>query len=118
MGIKSYITDKATDQSAEVILNHKTDKRGLVVATFPYRTFENSVQFFSNPDYGVDMNKDASAGGTPVQVHNGIDSALWTGTQISGVNVTFNSNAQAHTGSQSVYFNRCVVGNTIQFDKG
>jgi len=118
MGIKSYITDKRSGRSAEVIKNHKTDKQALMVATFPYRTFENAVEFFSNPDYGIDMNKDASSGGTPIQVHNGIDDVLWTGSQISGVSVTFNSTGQAHTGSNSVYFNRCGVGDTIQFDNG
>ncbi|HUU35357.1 MAG TPA: hypothetical protein VMW48_14935, partial [Vicinamibacterales bacterium] len=42
------------------------------------------VRFFSNDTYGADMNVNVAFGASPVGVHNGIDSVLWTGSAISG----------------------------------
>ena len=55
MPLPSNITDPNTKHSAFV--NHDAgEDHGLVVATRPLKTFENSVQFFTNPTYGLDMN--------------------------------------------------------------
>jgi len=120
MGIRSYITDKGSGKAAEVILNHKTDKQALMVATFPYRTFENSIQFFSNDDYGIDMNVDTGALGTPEKVHNGIDDTLWTGSDIVGAIKAFDDDDQNHTdgGEYSVKVENENVNDVFQFAKG
>jgi len=120
MGVKVYLSDPKTGREAEVI-GGKEEKHALIVATRPLKTFENSIRFFANPDYGADMNINAAASGTPVQVHNGTDTALWAGTQeVGGADVVFDSGDQNHTaaGAKSIYFNRLELNDTVQFDKG
>ena len=119
MSIKSNITDKSTNISAEVV-DGTGEKKALVVATRPLKTFENSVEFFTNPTYGSDMNQNAAFGGTPEKVHDGIDSVLWTGSQIVGTTVTFDDTGQNHTaaGTKSILFDRPGATNTIQIAKG
>jgi len=121
MGIRSHITDKRTNISAEVIKNHKTDKQALVVATFPYRTFENSIEFFASDEYGSNMNINPGATGTPEEVHNGIDDVLWTATYIvGGGKTTFNSTDRNHTigGNNSIKVDKSPVGDVFQIAKG
>ncbi len=73
---------------------------------------------FINPEHGAAMNQDATATGTPVLIHNGNDSALWTGSEIVGTTVDFSSALQANSGTQSVRANSPAVGDMWQFDKG
>jgi hypothetical protein len=47
------------------------------------------------------LNVDASIGGTPEQMHNGIDTVLWTASALSGTWV-FDSTAQAQSGIKSI----------------
>ena len=101
MGIKSNITDKSTGISAEVCenWNGSTERKSLVVATRPLKYFENSVKFFTNDDYGIDINQDVSAGGTPEIVHDGIDLSKWTASDIvGGGESTFDNDDHAHEG--------------------
>lgn len=71
-----------------------------------------------NPDRGREMAIDGSFGGTPVGVHNGLDSALWTGSQITGVGVTFNSTDRFNSGAQSIKVEAANVDDIWQFAKG
>jgi len=122
MGIKSNITDKATGLSAEVTdkWDGEKEKKALVVATRPLKYFENKVLFFTNDDYGVDMNVNTGALGTPEEVHNGIDDILWAGSNIVGAIVAFDSADQNHTaaGGQSVKMEKENVNDVFQFAKG
>ena len=120
MAIKSQITGKNNNISADVIVNDECDCKALAVATTPYRKFENSIRFFTNSLYGSDMNQDASASGTPDKIHDGTDSVLWTATTISGVKFTFDSTDQNHTaaGSKSIKSDGASVGNVFQIAKG
>lgn len=74
---------------------------GLMVYTEPYKQYTPELFFFSNATYGVDMNQNAAFSGTPEGVHNGNDSALWTATAVQG-SWTFNSTAQAQSGTRSI----------------
>ena len=119
MTVKSLITDKATGLSAEVV--DGVDKNALVVATRPLKIYDDYTSFFSNSDYGIDMNRDASAGGTPEKIHDGIDSALWTASDIvGGIKTTFDSIDQNHTpaGAKSVKSDNSPVNDVFQFAKG
>jgi len=119
MGIKSIITDKATNLSAEVV--DGVEKNALVVATRPLKTYEDYTNFFSNSDYGINMNQDASAGGTPEKIHDGTDSVLWTATDIvGGGKTTFNSTDQNHTaaGTKSIKVDNSPVNDIFQIAKG
>lgn len=73
---------------------------------------------FVNALFGQNMNQDAAFGGTPIQVHDGIDSVLWTGSQIVGSSVTFNSTERPYAGSNSVKVDNPDVGDIWQFTAG
>ena len=119
MAVESYITDPQNDKKAEVDDADETEKRSLVVVTRPLKVYDNALKFFLNDDYGADMNQDASPGGTPEKVHDGIDSSLWTASDIvGGAKTTFDSTDQAHGGSKSVKVDNSPVDDVFQFDKG
>jgi hypothetical protein len=113
MVIGTQITDgSGTKRKAH--LHKRNGDTGLKVFTEPLYEFDaNSTPAF-NPDLGVQMAVDASFGGTPDGVHNGTDSVLWTGSQISGTKTTFDSTAQANSGTKSIQTNNANVGNTFQ----
>jgi hypothetical protein len=71
-----------------------------------------------NSEFGISMNQNGAFSGTPDQVHNGIDSVLWTGSQITGTKVTFDSADQAFAGTKSVKVNNPNSGDIWEFDKG
>jgi len=117
MTINNYITDPSTKLKAEVIENG--DQKGLVVATHPYKTYENALKFFFNDNYGVDMNINTAPVGTPELVHNGIDSVLWTASDIvAGDKTTFNSTDRAYDGTRSVKCDNTDDDGVYQFAKG
>ena len=116
MAITANITDSGTKLKAQVVQNdtHKS----LVVATEPLKTYINALRFFVNDDYGVDMNQNSAAGGTPEKVHNGIDDVLWTGTSIID-DTDFDSGNRAHTGLASISFESWSnTGDLCQIAKG
>lgn len=91
---------------------------GLVVFTEPLREKDILFQFALNSTLGFEMAIDASFGGTPDLVHDGIDNVGWTASAISGSKFTFNSTDQANTGTQSVKTANASLGDVMQFDKG
>ncbi len=116
MALKSLITDKKTNISASVV-NGKDEEHALVVATRPLKTYDNEVLFFINDEYGADMNKSAVVGGTPELVHNGIDTALWTGTDLID-NVIFDSTERPYEGARSIKFSTWSnTGDLIQITR-
>jgi len=116
MTVKINIADPQTGIQAEVV--DGIEKTALVVATRELKEYTDKVNFFFNSDYGVDLNQDAAAGGTPEEIHNGIDDVLWTGSNIAGATTTFDSAVESHVGTKSVLTNKPVAGNTYQFAKG
>jgi len=117
MPVDFIIADPTTGKEAAVETVDKNN--GLVVATIPLKTYNSRHQFFMNDTYAADMNQDASTGGTPENIHNGEDDTYWEGAQIAGgSDIDVNSTNQAHAGTQSVYFNRCEVGDEVEFAKG
>jgi hypothetical protein len=99
-------------------LHDRDGECGLVVYSKP--RYQPTPQFlpFLNSDYGNAINQDASAGGTPINVHDGIDNVYWTGSSIIGSSVTFNSTDRASDGTNSVRVNSPTVGDVWEFDKG
>lgn len=114
--LKVNITDPAKGIVARVV--DGIDPHALVVATRPLKTFSNRAAFFVNPTYGININQNASAGGTPEQIHNGLDDLLWTGSNVIGSKAIFNSALQFKEGSQSVLINNPNINDIVQFAKG
>lgn len=101
MSIDVKIVDGKGSNQQSSIVRRSDLPPGQVVYTEPYRTGIGQVLPFINTTNGIDMNKNGAFGGTPDGVHNGTDSVLWTASALSG-SWTFNSTAQAHTGTKSV----------------
>lgn len=118
MTARTHITCPKSGHIARVV--DGIEPNALVVATRELKTYYNDVSFFLNPNYGIDMNQNAGFGGTPVEVHNGIDDVLWTASSITGVKFTFNSGDQNHTpaGSTSVRIDNPALNDVMEFDKG
>lgn len=115
MGIKCNVTDSATGVKAEVD-DTIGERRALVVATRPLKKYINDVRFFTNDAYGSDANQNA-LNASILHIHNGIDSALWTATAISG-NWVFNSTDQAYEGTRSIDGTSTTNDSVAQIAKG
>ena len=117
MSVNSHITDSGTKLKANVVDNG--DRQSLVVATHPLKTYTNTLKFFTNSDYGADMNQNVTMGGTAEEVHNGIDSALWTASDIvGGDKTTFDSTDFAYAGTHSIKVDNSPVDDVFQVVKG
>lgn len=115
---KVQIEDQWRRLFAEVDNNDGREQAGLVVATRPLKEFTNVGGFFLNDEFGFNMNQDASSGGTPDNIHNGVDNTYWTGSSITGSSITFNSTTRPDTGTNSVYHDRPVLNELWQYAKG
>lgn len=114
---KNYLSDKS---GSPIVVNKEPgEDNGLVVATRPHKIFTNKTPFFFNTTYGIDMNVNPGSSGTTVGVHNGIDDAYWTASDIvGGVKSDFNNSTQANNGSNSIQINNAPLNNEWQFDRG
>jgi hypothetical protein len=118
--IKSHIIDPSTGIGA-VVDHGSTDHEphGLVVATRPLKSYKNEIKFFTSDVYGTDMNQNAAAGGTPDKIHDGIDSSLWTASDIvGGGKTTFNSSDRSYEDDQSIKVDNSPVNDVFQLAKG
>lgn len=117
MSLKTTITDgKGSNGTASV--QTKRDESGLVVYSHPLREFSPESTPFFNPDNGIEMAISGGFSGTPELVHNGGDTAAWTGSNIIGSSVDFASTTRPRTGTFSVRANSPSLGDVWQFDKG
>jgi len=116
-GINVEIKDgKGTNKKMH--LHQKNGDVGLIAYTHDLK--DRTISFIPafNSELGIEMAIDASFGGTPVLVADGTDNVGWTGTNVIGSTVTFDSTDQANTGTKSVKVNKPALNNVWQFDKG
>ena len=103
-------------------IDGRSGESSLVVYTLNREQPMPKVLPFINDSYGNAMNQNGAFGGTPIDVHNGIDSALWTGSNITGAKVTFNSTDTGTgwppAGTNSVKIDNPAAGDVWQFAKG
>lgn len=105
--IKTNIVGGYTNKTAEIVQRNVPGQHlhpaGLSVYTQPY-SFETNRAFNAvNSSGSTAMNVNgSSAGGTPDAIHDGTDSVLWTGSNLSGTGFVFDSTAQAQAGTRSV----------------
>jgi len=103
MPIEVYQADgEGKNGRAAVVRPYKGIPNGPITYTHPFANDISAGQPFINPVYGVDMAQNGQFGGTPDGVHNGTDSALWTGTNLAGTNFVFDSTTQKKSGTKSV----------------
>ena len=120
MAVPSHIrgTDSATGQLQEAEVIRQDGHNGLVVFTeiLHERTFQGAFAF--NSEFGVNFAQNGAFGGTPERVHDGIDSTLWTGSNIIGTKADFNSAARPYLGTYSVLVDNPNAGDSWDFDNG
>lgn len=90
-------------QHTSPIESHEDDLGvvGQVVYSEPRREWIQRTLLFLSEDGSRDMNVDGTAGGTPEQIHNGIDTTLWTAAASVG-SWDFSSSVEAQSGSFSI----------------
>jgi len=120
MSLRSEIVGTDNDgHKVAVAMHHKSDTPpGAVVYTESYRELTPQFAPFINGDAGVNMNVDAAFGGVPEIVYDGTDTVAWTGSEIVGNKVTFDSTDRAHGGTKSVKVDNPALNDIWQFDKG
>jgi len=89
---------------------------GIAAYTHPMVHHVNNNIIASNDSYGPDLNQNISAGGTPLLIHNGGDSAGWSASTISGT-WDFVSTDQANSGAQSIDASGTVGGAEALFNR-
>jgi len=120
MSLRSEIVGTDHDgHKVAVTMHHKSDTPpGAVVYTEPYRELTPQFAPFINGEAGVNMNVNAAFGGVPEIVYDGTDTVAWTGSEIVGNKVTFDSTDRAHGGTKSVKVDNPALNDIWQFDKG
>lgn len=116
MSLKTQILGKGNKDVAH--LHKKNGDTGLLVFTDPFREYIAVGRPFLNDTFGAEMNVNAAFSGTPEIVHDGTDTTAWTGSQIQGTKVTFDSTDRANGGTKSVKVDNPNTTDTWQFDKG
>jgi hypothetical protein len=111
--IKTLITDGANGKYA-CIDKKDNDPNGVVTYSRDLYSVEQSLHFASNDTYGINMNIDATAGGTPLNIHNGGDNTYWTATALSGT-WDFASTTVANNGTRSVDATGTVNNDEAEF---
>jgi len=116
MPLQCHISDPQSGLSGRVLTDGQG--AGALVYTHPAQKYTRQVKVFINAENGADMAVDASFGGTPVGVHNGTDSAWWTGSTIVGAAADFANPDHPHAGTNAVEWIPTAIGSIIQFNKG
>ena len=88
------------------------------VLTEELRQGTYKTAFLLNDTNGSNMAVNAAVSGTPEGVHDGTDSTLWTGSNITGSSVTFDSTTRPNNGTKSVEVDTPALNDVWQFDKG
>lgn len=118
--IKTALTDIRNGNSPFVDENSEYGN-GLIVATRQLQEFDFRTQFFINPTYGIDMNQNATFGGSPVLIYDENVGAggggEWNTSAISGT-WTFNSATQHYNGSVSIDGSATATNNVMQLAPG
>ncbi len=121
MPVTSHITDSSTKKIAEVDAADG-EVRGLVTAVRPLKTFENTIQFFTDSNGSIDLNVDAGATGTPdvIYAENSGTPTEWDWTVEAGSanRFDFAHSVTVHAGSTSIDGTSSLINNVAQGDKG
>lgn len=96
------ITAKIAGTSGDVIDTLKrSGKTGIVSYSIDLIPRKFQVIPFMNDTFGSAMNQNIAFTGTPLKIHDGIDTSLWTASALSGTWV-FNSTVQSNGGDNSI----------------
>jgi hypothetical protein len=112
MTLKINITDPGSGMQAAVV-DHEEDN-ALVVATRPLKTFTARTTFFLNDIYGREMAQNGAFSGTPLLLHDGVDTVAWTFSQVAGAKWTADSTDRYYADAASMKCNNPSVNDIMQ----
>lgn len=121
MAVNTRIECVKSGEVAQLKVNKGLDahrQNGLVVYSEPLRDFPWVTKVALNDTYGANLAINVAFSGTPEVIHNGTDSAAWTGSNLSGTNFVFNSTAQAQAGTRSIDGTATVHNDQALLDRG
>ena len=101
-------------------VEHHQDHYALEVATRPSREYVARSLFFRNEIYGLNLNQNASLGGSTDGIHDGTDTALWTASALGGTwtfNSTFSATGWPTNGTQSIDATATTNGDQALFTR-
>lgn len=115
-------SSKGNGVSKAEIYNPSHDKRTGAAGVTVY-TEDRLLKSFqpiplSSAGFGISLAQDGSFGGTPDKIHDGTDIILWTGSNVTGNKVIFDSTDRAFEGTKSVRIDNPSNGDIWQFSKG
>ncbi len=90
---------------------------GMLVLTEPFIQFDPAVVPFLNDTVGAAMNQNVAFTDTPEGIHDGTDSALWTGAAVAGT-WDFSDTAGPLVGSNSVSLTTANNNDSATFSDG
>lgn len=91
---------------------------GLMVYTEPYEYETNRPISAVDENGSTNLNVNGLiSGGSPDSIHDGTDTALWTGSNLVGTNFVFNSTDQAQAGTRSVDGSATINGDEALFTR-
>ena len=91
MTVPVHIIDGRGSQRQAHVHDMRLSRPHSAILTLNERFLKFNPEFhqFLNADFGSNMNQNVAFGGTPVGVHNGIDTTLWTPTGGDAIAVEF-----------------------------
>lgn len=93
---------------------------GVLAYTAPAAVKSATFKPFLNATYGASMAQNIAFSGTPDRVHDGLDTTLWTASDITGSGFDFNNTGEitAHTGADVIKSESLGLGAVMQIAKG
>lgn len=113
------LLDPGTGLRTSVVPDEKSGKGALLVATVPYKEYNNKPLFFTNPVYGREMAQSIEASSAYEGIHDGGDTSLWSASNVSSTYFNFNSATNPYSGTYSIYGGAKAYGTKeAEFNKG
>lgn len=114
MALNSVISDSLNKNQANVI--SKDGLEGLHVITNNLKDYKNLTSFFTNDEFGSNINQNFATSVVAENIHNGEDNIYWTASTIIGnaADFDFSSTDQANSGLQSIDCTNCEGGDQFQ----
>ncbi len=118
MSVEGLIADgNGSGLTAHVHRLEGGEHAGVLALTDRFRQFNPEVHPFLNDDFGISMNQNIAFGGTPEGIHDGTDSALWTGAAGAGT-WDFSDTTNPSAGSNCVSITSANNNDNASFTDG
>lgn len=111
-------SDHVVSSSLVADSSHHRGKVGLITKSERLVALNSDFVVFTNDTFGAEMNQNGLFTGSPLGIHDGTDSVLWTAQDVIGTTLVADSTAQANSGTKSVLVSRPSLNDVWEFDNG